>query len=117
MKLKKQLIDSQRIGREINLFEFSQETFSKRREEAKTATAENVPSDISILSRAFPSNGPVFPKKTVVIPLGLLVGFLTGFSLGFLRQYFDHTFKKPSDVENYLGLPVIFSIPKWGVKK
>ena len=117
VKLKKQLIDSQRIGREINLFEFSHETFSKRREEAKTATAENVPSDISILSRAFPSNGPVFPKKTVVIPLGLLVGFLTGFSLGFLRQYFDHTFKKPSDVENYLGLPVIFSIPKWGVKK
>ena len=114
VELKEELINSQRIGREINLFEFSHETFSKRREEAKTATAENVPSDISILSRAFPSDGPVFPKKTVVIPLGLLVGFITGFSLGFLRQYFDHTFKKPSDVENYLGLPVVFSIPKWG---
>ncbi len=117
VELKEQLVNSQRIGRDINLFEFSYDTFSKRREESKTVTASNVPSEISILNKAFPSDGPVFPRKTVVIPLGLLVGFITGFSFGFLRHYFDHTFKKPSDVENYLGLPVIFSIPKWGNKK
>jgi len=39
----------------------------------------------------------------------LLVGLLLGCSLGFVREYFDHTFKKPSDVMAYAGLPVIIS--------
>ena len=52
-----------------------------------------------------------FPGMEVIIPLGILIGFITGLSLGFLREFFDHTFKKPSDVENFIGLPVIFSIP------
>jgi len=114
VELQKQLILSQRIARESNLLGFSYDTFSKRREEAKINTsvnATNFSSHISILSKAFPSDGPVFPKRKVVIPLGLLVGFITGCSLGFLREYFDHTFKNPSDVYNYAGLSLIFSIP------
>jgi uncharacterized protein involved in exopolysaccharide biosynthesis len=115
--LQTQLIEEDRIARDANLYKFSYETFSKRKEESRAVTATNVPSYISILSEAFPSDGPVFPKKGVVIPLGIVVGFIIGCSLGFLKEYFDHTFKKPSDVENYLDLPVIFSIPKWGEKK
>jgi uncharacterized protein involved in exopolysaccharide biosynthesis len=111
VQLKEQFIKSRRIGREIDLYEYSHETFSKRREESDTITSPNAPSEISILNKAFASEGPVFPKKGVVIPLGLLVGFITGFSFGFIRQYFDHTFKKPSDVQNYVDMPVIFSIP------
>ena len=90
-------------------------TLLKREEEAKINTAVNKTNMnyfVTILNKAFPSNGPVFPKKGVVIPLGLLIGFIIGCSFGFLRDYFDHTFKKPSDVEAYIGLPVLFSIPK-----
>lgn len=119
VQLQKQLIDSQRIAREIKLQEFSYETFSKRREEARinnTAATTSL-ANVSILSKAFPSDGPVFPKKPVVIPLGMLVGFITGCSFGFLREFFDHTFKKPSDVYNYVGLPVIFSIPERSSKQ
>lgn len=109
--LKKNAIEQQSLNREINLRQSSYETFAKRREEAKTATDKNVPSFVSVVNRAFPSNGPVFPKKRLVIPLGILAGFLTGFSLGFMRHYFDHTFKKPTDVEIFGELDVIFSIP------
>lgn len=114
--LQKQLIESQRIARDIKLQEFSYETFAKRREEARinNNVASTTLANVSIMSRAFPSDGPVFPKKKVVIPLGILVGFITGCSFGFLREFFDHTFKKPSDVFNYAGLPVIFSIPEKG---
>ena len=90
-------------------------TLLKREEEARINTAVNKTNlnyFVAILNKAFPSNGPVFPKKGVVIPLGLLIGFIIGCSFGFLREYFDHTFKKPSDVETYIGLPVLFSIPK-----
>lgn len=111
VELKKQAIEQQRVGREIDLHQLSYSTFAKRTEEAKTATGSDVPSFVSIVKKAFPSNGAVFPKKKVVIPLGALAGFLTGCSFGFLRNYFDHTFKKPTDVVNFADLNVIFSIP------
>lgn len=117
VKLQRQLVDSLRIAREADLLKFSYDNFAKRREEAtvdNTVAATNLSSYIRILSKPFPSNGPVFPRPSVVIPLGLLIGFITGFSLGFVNEYFDHTFKKPSDVSNYADLPVIFSIPKLG---
>jgi len=111
VSLQKQIIDTNRIERDANLYKFSYDTFSKRREESVAVTAKNMPSNVSILSEAFPSDGPVFPKKQIVIPLGLLIGFITGLSFAFIREYFDHTFKKPSDVQTYVDLLVIFSIP------
>lgn len=119
VELRKQIADMAKVSREVRLQESSYETFAKRRDEAKvdrTGVATNL-ATISILSKAFPSDGPVFPQKGVVIPLGLVAGFITGLSLGFLREFFDHTFKKPSDVYSYAGLNVIFSIPEMGVIK
>jgi capsular polysaccharide biosynthesis protein len=56
---------------------------------------------------------PVFPNKKTFIPIGFIVGILLGFTIGFLREFFDHTFKRPEDVDNYLGLPTILSIPEF----
>jgi uncharacterized protein involved in exopolysaccharide biosynthesis len=118
VELQKQLVEMQRIARDSRLQEFSYETFSKRREEARmnANVIGSTLANVSILNKAFPSNGPVFPKPIIVIPLGILIGFITGCSFGFLREFFDHTFKKPSDVHDYAELPVIFSIPfiEWG---
>ena len=114
VEVRREQIHIGRIEKEIQLMLFSFETFSKRREEAKISGSKDTAglSHVSILNKAFPSRGPVYPKKQVVIPLGLIIGFITGCSLGFLREYFDHTFKKPGDVETYTGLPVILSITK-----
>lgn len=115
VELKKQDILFKKIETESNLLLLSYETFSKRREEAKinnTVDETNLSSTVSVLSKAFTSGTPVFPKKIIIIPLGLIVGFIAGCSLSFLREYFDHTFKNPGDINNYTGLPVIFSIPK-----
>jgi uncharacterized protein involved in exopolysaccharide biosynthesis len=111
--LQKQIIDMQRLTRETRLQEFSYETFSKRSSEAQInskAALSNL-TNVSILNKAFPSEGRVFPKPFVVIPFGIIIGFITGCSFGFLREYFDHTFKKPSDIEKYAGMSVIFCIP------
>ena len=45
------------------------------------------------------------------MPFGLVVALLVGFSAGFVCEYLEHTFKRPKDVERFLELPVIFSIP------
>jgi uncharacterized protein involved in exopolysaccharide biosynthesis len=112
--VEEQLIAMQRLQSDIEVFQASYGAFSRRREEAGAVSGDHLLSQVSIVTRPFPSNGPVFPKKRVVIPFGLLVGFLNGFVLGFLIEYFDHRFKRPSDVEHYTGLPVLASIAQAG---
>jgi len=110
VKIKEQMIAEEGIERDITVYHSSFDAFAKRREESVAVSDANMPSSVSIVKKAFPSDGPVFPKKMLVILFGLLVGFVNGFALGFLIEYFDHTFKKPSDVERMTGMPVIASI-------
>ena len=112
-KLQKQMIATDRIVREKELLQFSYETFYKRQKEADIDSKLDPASlslYVSILSKAFSSSSPYFPKSNVVIPFGILFGLLTGLSLGFMKSYFEHTFRRPSDVYKYLDLPVIFSV-------
>ena len=113
LELRKSHLEMERIERDSALSAYSYETFAKRRDESKAGRADAaVPYSgfVSILEHAYPSDGPVFPRAKVVLPMSLLVGLLAGFCLGFLREYFDHTFKTPMDVERYAELPVLFSV-------
>lgn len=103
----------QRLTREVNFLKTSHETFEKRKEQARMNRDMGTISKfryVSIVNRAFPSNGPIFPQAGKMIPFGLLVGFILGCGIAFTLEHFDHTFKKPRDVEVYGGVPVIFSI-------
>ncbi len=40
-----------------------------------------------------------------------VLGLMLGMFLVFLLEYLDNTIKTPEDVERYLGLPVIGTIP------
>jgi uncharacterized protein involved in exopolysaccharide biosynthesis len=108
-------IQLDRINRDKELLEESYNTFSKRLEEARidNTTEANWLFWVSIVSNARASTAPVFPNKKVVIPLGVLLGFISGCTIGFLFEFFDHTFKRPEDVSNYTDLPHIYSIPRW----
>lgn len=110
-----QIVGTERIKREAEVIKASYETYAKRSDEVaiNNELVSNEPSiSAKVIDSAFPSKGPVFPKRAVVLPLGLLVGLLTGCSLGFVREYFDHSFKTPSDVAAYAGLPVLFSLSR-----
>lgn len=114
LTMAEQLIGTERIMQESEVMKSSYETYAKRADEVaiNNALASSEPSiSAKIIGSAFPSKGPVFPKRNTILPLGLLVGLLVGCSLGFVREYFDHTFKRPSDVATYAGLPVLFSLP------
>ena len=103
----------QRLTREVNFLKTSHETFEKRKEQARMNRDMGALTKfryVSIVNRAFPSNGPIFPQAQKIIPFGLLVGFILGCGIAFTLEHFDHTFKKPRDVEVYGGVPVIFCI-------
>ncbi len=111
--LQRQSTEIQRISREAALMQYSYETFSKRAEEAQindTIANSRLSGDISILSHAAFSAECVFPKVLWIVLLGLIAGLVTGCSIGLLAEFFDHTFKRPSDVTRYAELPVVCSI-------
>ncbi|MEY3879311.1 MAG: hypothetical protein RIQ94_106 [Pseudomonadota bacterium] len=118
--LHKQIIDTNKIVRESGILTSTLETFAKRREEANVNSMKsdvNLFYSVNIIDKAYSLPDPVFPKKIITILLGLIVGFITGCSLGFIRSYLDHTFKSALDVERYLAMPILFSIENYDTTK
>ena len=107
-------VEKQRIVRQIDLVNNSYETFTQRLEEAriKSSTDAGTLFSIRILSKPFFDGKVVFPSKRTFLPIGVMIGFLTACSLGFLAEYFDHTFKRPEDSQKYAGIPTLFSIAR-----
>lgn len=115
LELYKNMVMNNRINREINLLEDSYTTFSKRLQEAQITARSKAGKlfSVSILSSPNTPLVPVFPDKRKVIPLGFVLGLIVGATVGFLLEFFDHSFKRPEDVYNYTDLPYVYSIPKF----
>jgi capsular polysaccharide biosynthesis protein len=67
--------------------------------------------NVSILDEAVEPSSPVSPNKPLTLAIGGVAGLMLGVLVVFFREYFDNTIKTKEDVERYLGLPVIGSIP------
>lgn len=51
-------------------------------------------------------------RRRQIVGFGVIIGLLLGVGFAFVFEYFDKTIKNPEDVESYLGLPVLGTIPK-----
>lgn len=113
--LHKIFVEQQRLNSQEQVLEQSYQVFATRSEEARISSSSTVDSlfSISIIGRPVLPVQPSFPRAAVVIPLGLVIGFILGLSLGFFVEYFDYTFKSPSDTMRYAGMGTLFSIPDW----
>ena len=100
--------------RQAQLISHSLDTFAKRAEEAKindSIARNRLAGDVSILNRATGTAELMFPRAGVTLLLGLIVALITGLSVGFLAEFFDHTVRRPEDVQKSTGLPVLCSFP------
>jgi len=66
---------------------------------------------ISIVDKAVVPTSPVKPKKTQNVAIAGMLGLMIGVGLTLLIEFLDTTLKTPEDIERYLGLPVVGSIP------
>ncbi|MEP9409999.1 MAG: polysaccharide biosynthesis tyrosine autokinase [Candidatus Brocadia sp.] len=70
------------------------------------------PASVKIIEQAQPPLEPTGTNKTVTLLLAIFMSPFLGVILAFGFEYIDHTFKSPQDVETFLNLPLLGSIPK-----
>jgi polysaccharide chain length determinant protein (PEP-CTERM system associated) len=60
---------------------------------------------------------PFKPNRDKILLMGLMLGLASGFGLAWFRESLDQSFHTVSDVETYLGIPVLATIPNLKDKK
>ena len=68
--------------------------------------------DIQVMDKASMPTNPISPNKARNMATGFLIGLIISVGFVFIREYSDNTIKTESDVEKYIGLPILGVIPK-----
>jgi uncharacterized protein involved in exopolysaccharide biosynthesis len=85
----------------------------KQREEARLSLARLEKGvKINMISPAIVPTDPVKPKKMLNIILAIFLGLFGGLGLAFFIEYFDHTISTPDELEKYVGIDALGSIPE-----
>ena len=70
--------------------------------------------NVRIVDAAFPPLKPDHPKIPLNLSLGLFFGVCLGVGAAFLQEHLDNTFKTAEEVEQFLQLPALASVPSVG---
>jgi capsular exopolysaccharide synthesis family protein len=70
------------------------------------------PASVKIVEQAQIPLRPSGPSKFLTIGLALIMGPFLGIMLAFMFDYMDQSFKSPQDIESFLNIPFLGSIPK-----
>jgi len=75
------------------------------------------PASVKIIEQAQVPIKPTGKSKRLILILAIGMSLFLGVMLAFGFEYIDQTFKSPQDVETFLNLPLLGSIPKKGFKR
>ena len=75
-------------------------------------TKELLPSTVRVVAQPLLPDGPVRPKKTVILALSLMAGLGAGCFLAFASHAADRSLKTLQDAEARLGLRLLSEIPR-----
>jgi succinoglycan biosynthesis transport protein ExoP len=68
-------------------------------------------SNVFVIDQATPPRYPSKPQKKKSLLLSALLGLMGGIGLALVVEYLDNTLKSPQEVEHYLRLPNLGSVP------
>ncbi len=66
---------------------------------------------LNLKVRAVKPREPSWPRLEVLVPLGVLLGLVSGLGLAFLLEFVDTSVKNPGDVSRKLDLPLLGMVP------
>jgi uncharacterized protein involved in exopolysaccharide biosynthesis len=104
------------IERELQLqqsdVEVANTAYSTVAKELKDAEMRSDPvPEARLISLAFVSELPTKPRRVTIVGIALLGGLLVGVALAFFLEYVNRRVRGISDVEKFVGLKVIATIP------
>jgi len=114
-KLENATTEHDNLEREVTTVEDNHQLYAKKQEEARIADAldQQKITNVSIAEAPTTSRLPSKPNRPLNLALGL---FLAGFvSLGsvFVAEFSRDTVRTPRELESYVGLPVLATVPKY----
>lgn len=99
-----------RLARDIKVTEEIFIMLSKKKEEARISEAMEI-GNIRVIDTSESPVKPIKPKKALNTVISMILGLMIALGLAFTIEFFDTTFKSADDVEKYLSLAVLGSIP------
>ena len=70
--------------------------------------------NVRVVDAAYPPLKPDHPKILLDLSLGLILGLCLGTGAAFLQEHLDNTLKTADEVERFLQLPALASVPAVG---
>ena len=67
--------------------------------------------NITLVDKPMPPAKPYSPNRPLIIALGIFAGLFLAIGTALTVDHFDHTIKKPQDIEYYLETPFLGSLP------
>lgn len=67
--------------------------------------------NVQVIDPAQVPTNPVSPRPLMNIAIAGVLGIMLGVFIAFLKEFLDNSIKTPEDVEKYLGVPVLGTIP------
>lgn len=111
MKLDDDRIQYDVLSRNVETDQAMYDGILTRLKEAKVATGTE-PTNVHIFEPALLPGGPMQPKKSLILGIGLTVGLLVGLLLALGLHKLDSSVKTVDQAEDVLGLTVLASIPR-----
>ena len=100
-----------RLMRDYTVAEELYTMLAKRYEESRISEVME-PTNVQIVDMAALPTDPIKPRKILNFLLATIMGLLFGTMAAFAMEFFFKTIDTVDDVKQYLGLPVIGSIPR-----
>lgn len=99
-----------KVMRDANVSQEIYVMLAKRYEEARISEVME-PTDVQIIDTAIAPEKPIKPKKILNTVIAAILGLFTGVGMAFALEYLNKTVRTSEDVQHYLGIPVLGSIP------
>lgn len=103
-----------RLQQEVELDRQNYRLYLTKLEESRISDAmdREKMANVSLIEPAQPPLKPVSPKLFLNIVLAFILGAVGALGIAFFSEYLSESLERPEDVEHYLHLPVLASIPE-----
>jgi uncharacterized protein involved in exopolysaccharide biosynthesis len=102
------------LERKVEIDEKNYKLYLTKFEESKISVSmdEQKIANVSIIEPAVPIMKPIKPKKKLNILVGGFLGLFFGIGMALFIEFLHPVFQSREDIEQYLGLPVLATLPK-----